>query len=193
MKIITDCDGVLLDWAYAFDVWMGEHGHKRLKNTDQYYGQDLRYGISMEESIRYIRDFNESGCVGFIPAYKDSVEYVTKLNKLGYRFEVISCLAQDKYSQKLREKNLRHLFGDVFDFIDCSLSFTGGKYDYLKNKYDGNNYMWIEDSISHADSGQRVGLRSVLMDHSYNQEWEGERVNNWKEIFELITNDNPTH
>ena len=193
MKIITDCDGVLLDWAYAFDVWMGEHGHKRLKNTDQYYGQDLRYGISMEESIRYIQDFNESGCVGFIPAYKDSVEYVTKLNKLGYRFEVISCLAQDKYSQKLREKNLRHLFGDVFDFIDCSLSFTGGKYDYLKNKYDGNNYMWIEDSISHADSGQRVGLRSVLMDHSYNQEWEGERVNNWKEIFELITNDNPTH
>lgn len=192
-KIILDCDGVLLDWAYAFDVWMGEHGHKRLKNTDQYYGQDLRYGISMEESIRYIQDFNESGCVGFIPAYKDSVEYVTKLNKLGYRFEVISCLAQDKYSQKLREKNLRHLFGDVFDFIDCSLSFTGGKYDYLKNKYDGNNYMWIEDSISHADSGQRVGLRSVLMDHSYNQEWEGERVNNWKEIFELITNDNPTH
>ena len=193
MKIITDCDGVLLDWAYAFDVWMGEHGHKRLKNTDQYYGQDLRYGISMEESIRYIQDFNESGCVGFIPAYKDSVEYVTKLNKLGYRFEVISCLAQDKYSQKLREKNLRHLFGDVFDFIDCSLSFTGGEYDYLRNKYDGNNYMWIEDSVSHADSGQRVGLRSVLMNHSYNQEWEGERVNNWKEIFELITNDNPTH
>ena len=22
-KIIVDCDGVLLDWAYAFDVWMG--------------------------------------------------------------------------------------------------------------------------------------------------------------------------
>ena len=21
-KIITDCDGVLLDWAFAFDVWM---------------------------------------------------------------------------------------------------------------------------------------------------------------------------
>ena len=79
MKIITDCDGVLLDWAYAFDVWMGEHGHKRLKNTDQYYGQDLRYGITMEESIRYIQDFNESGCIGFIPAYKDSVEYETSV------------------------------------------------------------------------------------------------------------------
>lgn len=192
MKIITDCDGVLLDWAYAFDVWMGQHGHKRLKNTDQYYGQDLRYGITMEESIQYIQDFNESGCVGFIPGYKDSVEYVTKLNELGYRFEVISCLGDDKYSQKLREKNLKHLFGDVFDFIDCGLSFSEGKYDFLKSKYDGHNYFWIEDSISHAISGQKVGLRSVLMNHSYNQEWDGERVNNWKQIYELITHDS-TH
>ena len=108
-------------------------------------------------------------------------------------FQLLSLIQFLLFSQKLREKNLRHLFGDVFDFIDCSLSFTGGKYDYLRDKYDGNNYMWIEDSVSHADSGQRVGLRSVLMNHSYNQEWEGERVNNWKEIFELITNDNPTH
>ena len=29
-KIIVDCDGVLLDWAYAFDVWMGEHGYERI-------------------------------------------------------------------------------------------------------------------------------------------------------------------
>ena len=33
-KIILDCDGVLLDWAYAFDVWMCEQGYQRLKNTD---------------------------------------------------------------------------------------------------------------------------------------------------------------
>ena len=190
MKIITDCDGVLLDWAYAFDVWMGQHGHKRLKNTDQYYYQDLRYGISMEESIRYIQDFNESGCVGFIPAYKDSVEYVTKLNKLGYRFEVISCLAQDKYSQKLREKNLRHLFGDVFDFIVCALDFTKGKEEYLLDRYKGKEYYWIEDSVNHAESGKRVGLKSILMDHPYNKEWDGPRVKNWKEIYEIITNDN---
>ena len=139
----------------------------------------------MEESIRYIQDFNESGCVGFIPAYKDSVEYVNKLNKLGYRFEVISCLAQDKYSQKLREKNLRHLFGDVFDFIDCSLSFTGGKYDYLRNKYDGNNYMWIEDRIDYAKDGLEIGLKTYLMDWPYNREgWVGPRVKNWKDIYD---------
>ena len=54
--------------------------------------------------FRQIKRFNESGCVGFIPALRDSVEYVTKLNRLGWDFEVISCLDKDKYAQKLREE-----------------------------------------------------------------------------------------
>ena len=27
--ILTDCDGVSLDWEYAFDVWMREHGFNK--------------------------------------------------------------------------------------------------------------------------------------------------------------------
>lgn len=104
-KIILDCDGVLLDWAYAFDVWMGGHGHKRIPNTNHHYSQSLRYGITEKESFRQIKRFNESGCVGFIPAFRDSVEYIGKLYRLGWRFEVISCLDKDKYAQKLRKKS----------------------------------------------------------------------------------------
>ena len=26
-KIIADCDGVLLDWGYAFEVWMADQGY----------------------------------------------------------------------------------------------------------------------------------------------------------------------
>ena len=193
MKIITDCDGVLLDWAYAFDVWMYEKGFIRIENTSHFYNQNDRYKISLEESIKLIEDFNESACVGFIPAYKDAVEYVTKLSELGYKFDVISCLAQDKHSQFLREKNLIHLFGNVFDYIDCGLSFKHGKFEYLKNRYKDENYFWIEDSTSHAISGQKVGLKSILMDHPYNKDWDGIRVNNWKEVYYLIINDNTTH
>lgn len=192
-KIIVDCDGVLLDWAYAFDVWMAEQGFQRIVNTDQYYDQSIRYSITDDEAFRQIKRFNESGCVGFIPALRDSVEYVTKLNRLGWDFEVISCLDKDKYAQKLREKNLRHIFGDVFSFIDCALDFTKGKEEYLLDRYSGKNYYWIEDSISHAESGLRVGLRGLLMDHPYNQKWDGPRVKNWKEVYEIITNADTTH
>ena len=188
-KIIVDCDGVLLDWAYAFDVWMAEQGFQRIVNTDQYYDQSIRYSITSDEAFRQIKRFNESGCVGFIPALRDSVEYVTKLNRLGWDFEVISCLDKDKYAQKLREKNLRHIFGDVFSFIDCALDFTVGKEQYLLDRYADKGYYWIEDSVSHAESGLNVGLNSIVMDHPYNQEWTGLRVKNWKEIYQIIIND----
>jgi FMN phosphatase YigB (HAD superfamily) len=191
-RIILDCDGVLLDWAYAFDVWMVEHGYSKISNTNQYYDQTRRYGISQVEAVSQIRRFNESGCVGFIPAFRDSVEYVTKLSELGWKFEVISCLDKDKYAQKLRQKNLLHLFGDVFDFIDCALDFTVGKEQYLLDRYKGKNYYWIEDSVDHAESGKRVGLNSIVMDHPYNKEWDGPRVKNWKEIYQIITHDS-TH
>tara|TARA_B100000925_G_scaffold180818_1_gene136453 strand:- start:1554 stop:2138 length:585 start_codon:yes stop_codon:yes gene_type:complete len=191
-KIIVDCDGVLLDWAYAFDVWMYEQGYERLDDTDEYYDQSLRYGIDRRIANNQVKKFNESGCVGFIPAYRDAVEYVNKLYYRGWRFEVISCLDKDKYAQKLRAKNLRHLFGDVFDFIDCSLDFTVGKEQYLFDKYDGTGYYWIEDSVNHAISGAKVGLNSIIMDHPYNQEWEGLRVKSWKEVYQIITHD-PTY
>ncbi len=188
-KIIVDCDGVLLDWAYAFDIWMGEHGHQRIPNTNHHYGQSLRYGITEDVAYIQIKKFNESGCVGFIPAYKDSIEYVTKLYNNGWKFEVVSCLDKDKYAQKLRKKNLLHLFGNVFDFIDCGLDYTVGKESYLVERYSGSGYYWIEDSVKNAESGLKSGLNSVIMNHDYNKEWKGPRVKNWKEIYLLTSND----
>ena len=37
------------------------------------------------------------------------------------------------------------------------------------------------------------GLRGLLMDHPYNQKWDGPRVKNWKEVYEIITNDDATY
>lgn len=190
-KIITDCDGVLLDWAFAFDVWMSEQGYEKTPNSFNEYQQTLRYGISEEEALNCVKRFNESGAVGFLPPFRDSQEYVKKLALQGWKFDVVSSLHIDKYAQKLRAENLKHLFGDVFDHIDCSLDFTKSKLSYLKNRYENTNFYWIEDSISHATSGQQIGLKSIIMDHSYNKNWNGMRVKNWKEIYEVV-NDNST-
>ena len=114
-KIITDCDGVLLDWCFAFDIWMSEQGYVRMPETDQYFSQAKRYGIPEKEALEQVHLFNETGVLGFVPAYKDSVEYVSKFAREGWRFEAISMIGPDKYAQQLRKTNLRHLFGDIFD------------------------------------------------------------------------------
>jgi hypothetical protein len=34
--ILTDVDGVLLNWEYAFNIWMQRHGYKLGKNANSY-------------------------------------------------------------------------------------------------------------------------------------------------------------
>ena len=50
-KIISDCDGVLLDWSFAFDVWMAEQGYQKLPGADEHFSQTLRYAIDEDEEI----------------------------------------------------------------------------------------------------------------------------------------------
>ena len=184
-KIITDCDGVLLDWAFAFDVWMREQGYFRLPNTDHFFNQSQRYGIDEQEALSKVHEFNQTGALGYIPAFKDSVEYVTRLAREGWRFDVVTMIGKDKYAHRLRKINLQHLFGDVFDEIYCAGDFRKPKKEILQSKYSGTNYMWIEDRIDYAKDGQEVGLKTYLMDWPYNREgWTGPRVKNWKEIYD---------
>ena len=182
-KIITDCDGVLLDWAFAFDVWMREQGYFRLPNTDHYFSQAKRYGIDEKEAFDQINLFNQTGALGFIPAYKDSVEYVTKLAREGWRFDVITMIGKDKYAHRLRKINLQHLFGDVFDEIHCSGEFTESKKGVLE-KYKDSGLVWIEDRVDYAIDGDEMGLKTHMMDWPYNREYEGRRVSSWKEIYD---------
>jgi len=183
-KIVSDCDGVLLDWSFAFDVWMAEQGYQKLPGADNHFKQTLRYAIDEEEAQNQVSKFNESGSVGYLPAYKDSVEYVTKFAEDGYRFEVISSLHMDKYAQKLRTQNLKHVFGDVFDYVDCSLDFRKGKKDVLEKRYAGTGYLWLEDSVAHAEAGDEIGMDTYIFDHPYNRHYTGKRVNNWKELYD---------
>ena len=184
-KIISDCDGVLLDWCFAFDVWMREQGYVRLPNTDQYFEQAKRYGIPETEALEQVHRFNETGVLGFIPAYKDSVEYVTRFAREGWRFDVITMIGKDKFAHKLRQANLRHLFGDVFDFIYCAGDFTKPKREILKERYEGKDYIWVEDRIDHALQGAEIGLKTYVMDWPYNRsETTLPRVSNWKELYD---------
>ena len=163
---------------------MREQGYVRLTNTDHYFEQSKRYGIQETEALEQVHKFNETGVLGFIPAYKDSVEYITKFAKEGWRFEVITMIGQDKFAHKLRHANLVHLFGDVFDYIYCAGDFKKPKKEILEQRYKGKDYIWIEDRVDYAKQGQEVGLNTFVMDHPYNKDWKGQRIKNWSELYD---------
>jgi len=188
--ILTDCDGVCLDWEWAFNVWMQEHGFIEVPDSKLSYDMAIRYGIPKEQVRKLIKVFNESAAIGFLPAQRDAMYYVKKLvEKHGYRFHAITSLSLDPNAQKLREMNLHKLFGSTaFERIVCL--DTGADKDEALEEYEGTGLYWIEDKISNAETGYKYGLQPLLLEHGHNFEYEHPHiklVKNWKHIYEHIT------
>jgi len=190
--ILTDADGCLLDWEWAFNVWMQEHGFEEIPGSKLNYDMSIRYGIPREQVVKLIRIFNESAAIGFLPAQRDAMYYVKRLHEEhGYIFHCITSLSLDPNAQRLREMNIHKMFGPTaFERIVCL--DTGADKDEALEEYEGTGIYWIEDKIENAEAGYRAGLKCLLLEHGHNMHYQHngiQVVKNWKEIYELIAND----
>lgn len=187
--ILTDVDGVLLNWEYAFDTWMQTHGHSRIEGGQFKYNIGKRYNISNEQGKQLIKYFNESAAIGFLPPLRDAMYYVKKLHeKHGFVFHAITSLSLDKNAVHLREMNLKKLFGEtVFERIVCL--DTGADKDDALMPYKDSGLYWVEDKIANCETGTKLGLSSLLMEHGHNMDFEHPeipRVKNWREVYDIV-------
>jgi FMN phosphatase YigB (HAD superfamily) len=187
--ILVDADGVLLNWEYAFAIWMEQHGFAKTEGSEFEYDIGLRYNIGHEQGRKLIKMFNESAAIGFLPPLRDAMYYVKRLHEEhGFVFHCITSLSSDVNAQRLREMNLSKLFGNTaFEKIVC-LETGADKHDALE-PYRDSDCWWVEDKPENADLGHQMGLRSILMEHGHNMNHECPYpvVTNWREIYEIIT------
>lgn len=188
--ILTDIDGVMLDWEEGFSVWMEHHGYKPVDGFKLMYSIGDRYGITKDEGHKLVRLFNESAAIGFLPPVRDAQQYVRLLaEKHKYKFLAVTSLSKDVYARELRIRNLKKLFGDIF--IDVICLDTGAdkdeELDRLGRVYKGN--YWIEDKPENADAGIRCGFKTLLVEHGHNLDYKGPAtvVKTWEEIYNIIT------
>lgn len=184
--VLTDIDGVVLNWGYAFDVWMKQKGYI-VKRPDEYDVGRI-YGLSKVKAKELVRDFNESAAIGFLPPLRDAMHFIKKLHEEhGYVFHAITSLSKDRNAQKLRTQNLQKLFGETafekFIYLD-----TGDDKDVELGDYEGTDYVWIEDKVENAKVGATFGLDSILMEHSFNMDnKEFPLMKSWRDIYEYLT------
>ena len=94
--ILVDADGVLLNWEYAFEIWMSQHGFDLIPGGELNYDMSVRYGISRLQIVKLIKMFNESAAIGFLPPLRDAMYYIEKLHKEhGYTFHCITSVSLD--------------------------------------------------------------------------------------------------
>ena len=184
--ILTDCDGVLVDWLYAFDMWMGRKGFKKIH--EEVYDLHECYDIEKNECKKLVRFFNESAAVADMPPLRDAIKYVKKLHEeKGYVFHCITSLSLDHHAAKLREKNIRALFGETaFEKIICL--DTGADKDEALMPYLDSGCIFVEDKPENAVVGAKMGLTALLIEHHHSVDFVADdviKVKNWKEIYEM--------
>jgi len=188
--ILTDIDGVVLDWEEGFNVWMQHHGHELVEGYQFQYNVGLRYGMTREQGNKLVKQFNESAAIGFLPPLRDAQWYINLLHeKHGYKFIALTSLSLDPYAKELRVRNLKKLMGDSFMDVIC-LDTGADKDEILAEygaKYPGN--YWIEDKPENLKAGTNVGLKGILIEHGHNmnEEVDGKIVKNWEELYSYIT------
>lgn len=191
--ILTDADGCLVDWNGAFSKFMTERGYPQLPDTDHHYSLALRHNISAQFAIELVKEFNEGRWISDLDAFADSVEYVKKLEDLGFRFIVVTSIGDTSAAKFHRTKNLFKLFGDVFKEINCI--DTGASKAHILQNWCDSRYFWIEDHMRQAEAGHEVNLRPILISHPYNEHYSTElfpRVSNsspWREIYDIVCAD----
>ena len=187
--ILTDCDGVLLDWEYKFHSWMSDRGYVLGPRQNETYDIAEKYGIENKLSKQLVRAFNESASVGKLPPLRDAIKYVKKLHEEhGYVFHCITSMSLSKDAYYLRLQNLEDVFGKtVFERLVCL--DTGADKDEALLPYKNSDCWWLEDKPENADLGVEYGLNTLLVAQAHNSEYNGpaKRVQSWKDIYEEVT------
>ena len=186
--IITDVDGVLLDWLHSFTEYMKSKGDDPVNPEE--YQVHVHFDIDKAYAKQCVRAFNESADIAFLTPFKDAIKYVKKLHEEhGYVFHVVTSQSNNKNAQNLRIQNLKNVFGDTV-FEEFTILDTGAdKNDALK-KYRGSGCYWIEDKPENAEVGVELGLEGILMEHDHNKDYLNVNIKtakNWKDVYNIIT------
>lgn len=215
--ILTDCDGVILDFESAIKGYLSMFGYPSDVVDESLYDMGNRYGLydsgmTREEVKQLFNSFsNDDFEMSSMSSYLDAEEYLPKLNReMGYSFWAITAIGTSFDTQTGRCINLRQLFGDLFvkdpsntnissmengrvTFVEPSFTTTPtdkrSVLEKFANKYPGA--IWVEDAAHNADIGHELGFRTFLIKHDYNNSYNGPCtvVNNWKEIHNIIKED----
>ena len=198
--ILTDVDGVLLEWEHHFTKWMLQrtlfdergaryHPHRLLPDKQDTYWMEERFGLTKDEIRVQIREFNRSAWMGTQRPMLESQTWVKLLAAEGWTFIPITSQTSDIPAQELRKRRLGELFGDHV-FTNYHILGTGADKDSALAEFHNTGLYWVEDKPANAVAGLKYGLKPILIDHPYNRDFdhpEVTRVNNWQDIHQIVS------
>ena len=104
MKILTDVDGVLLNWNKQFETWMEQEDY--LLDNPEGYAIHRRFGISRDIATKMVKDFNEGPWLSHLETLEGAKEGVAELVENGYKFDICTAIGTNQFSNEEVEQAL---------------------------------------------------------------------------------------
>ena len=178
--ILTDIDGVCLNWSKQFDRYLAYY----------YPNEKLDDPTANYTHLEHVMEsFNHSAWMGWCEPWKDAVEILTKFKQEGYQVHGCTAMGFDPYAIAMRKMNLERYFPNVFDRLDTTEMGPGATKEQWLAQYRGEQCVWVEDKWINAISGASMGIKTFLMRQSYNAHNNDDRiqkVDNWQQIHYYI-------
>jgi 5'(3')-deoxyribonucleotidase len=181
--LLTDVDGVLVDWVGSFGKYAQSRGYQLNTPTPKTWEMTEWFGADNDAIRVLIQEFNSGKDFESIPVFQDALKVLPELRR-HYDLVAITCCSDDPKVISKRKKNLEMLNVD-FKEIHC-LPQTASKSDLLKSY---SPTIWVEDRVEGAEAGHEAGHRSFLRESTYNNEYNNPEikvVSGWEEILRLI-------
>lgn len=177
--LLTDVDGVLLDWVKIFGQFAQSKGFTLFMEHPQTWGMNEWFGADANAIRSLISEMNSSEIFAKLPPFTDALKVLPELART-HDLVAITCCSNDTKTIQRRKENLKVL--DVkFKEVHC-LNFTDSKKELLA-AYPKT--LWVEDRFEGAKSGVETGHDAFLINRSYNQDEHHEeiiKVDSWHQI-----------
>lgn len=160
--ILTDIDGVILDFAKTFAEFILDVKGETII-TEDYFKQKRERAY--EDHQKIVAEYTVSDHFKNLEAKPCALEVLNDLRKEGWRFIAITACDTEhpeqcvKTAYNNRMENLEKYFPDVFEDMHFS-PWSTGKGEILK-RYAPT--WWIDDRADHAHDGHEAGHKAIIM------------------------------
>lgn len=145
--------------TYEFDNW----GEDFKTNFANYHGEAV-----------------ESGIYATLKPYENASEMLWKLNDEGYHIRIItSRFVKNEKRQQAFVMWTTGQFLDEHNIPFRDIAFTSRKTEIHADVY-------LDDAPKNIRAFRESGAEHIIFDKVYNREFEGNRVTNWLECYDLI-------
>lgn len=177
LTLVVDMDEVLCDLSEETRLRVNKDFNKNYPKgfNQNYWWDDYQIDRKYFEKI-----LNEEGLFLNLKPVDGSIEVLTKLNEEGFNIHILTC---PQYTNGNCFISKVKWIKEYLPFINIETNFhtTGNKGLFAKE-----NRLLLDDNINYLNSYQENGGISVAFDQGWNKEFEGHRVYNWNQFYNLI-------